>query len=77
MTATPQQLGQAIKGQRHAQHMTLAVLGSRAHLSAKHVGEIERGTVDRRWTSVGNIAEALCSSVCELNALGEDLPGEG
>jgi transcriptional regulator with XRE-family HTH domain len=76
MTATPRELGAAIREQRNLRHLTLAQLGSQARVSAKHLGEIERGERDPRWTSVGRIADALGSSVGELDALGENRPDE-
>ncbi|MBS1868251.1 MAG: helix-turn-helix transcriptional regulator [Actinobacteria bacterium] len=74
MTATPQQLGLAIREQRRVRHLTLAQLGAQAHLSSRHLGEIERGDVDPRWSSVGRIVDALGTSVGEVDARGRDLP---
>jgi transcriptional regulator with XRE-family HTH domain len=76
MTATPQQLGRAIREQRSLQHLTLAELGERADLSFRHLGAIERGEANPRWTSVGRIADALGLSVGELEAFAQDLPSE-
>jgi transcriptional regulator with XRE-family HTH domain len=52
-------LGLALRARRNAQGLTLRELALRADLSFRHLGEIERGNANPRWTTVARIANAL------------------
>jgi len=72
MLATPHELltfGRTIRRARRDRDLSQEALAARAGLSAKHVGEIERGNKDPRMTTVLKLAEALELSSGELFAL--------
>lgn len=72
MPAPPHELltfGRTIRRARRDRDLSQEALAARAGLSAKHVGEIERGNKDPRLTTVLKLAEALELRSGELFAL--------
>ena len=51
---------------RHEKHITQEELASRAGLSMRYIGSIERGKVSASVTTLGRIADALGVDPCQL-----------
>lgn len=62
-------LGEAIRDQRNARHLSLKRLAPQAGISFKHLGEIERGKRDPSWTTVRKIAGALGLKAGDLETM--------
>jgi len=69
-------LGEAIRDQRSARHLSLKALAPQAGISFKHLGEIERGKVDPGWTTVRRIAGALGLTACDLETMAYGSAGD-
>ena len=57
-----------LRRERHARNLTQEDLADRAGLSSRYLGSIERGAVSASVTVLGQLAEALRVSPCELIA---------
>jgi transcriptional regulator with XRE-family HTH domain len=57
-----------LRRERHAKKMTQEELADRAGLSSRYLGSIERGAVSASVTVLGQLAQALRVSPCELVA---------
>jgi transcriptional regulator with XRE-family HTH domain len=67
--------GRAVRRQRRDRDFTLEELGLRASLSARHLGEIERGNVDLRFSTMASLANAMDMLPGELVAKGDEESG--
>jgi transcriptional regulator with XRE-family HTH domain len=57
-----------LRRERHARKLTQEDLADRAGLSSRYLGSIERGRVSASVTVLGQLAQALRVSPCELIA---------
>src|SRR5262245_59183549 len=57
--ATIRAIGQRISAHRVAQHLTQGELGRRARVSAKFIGEVERGTNNSSIVTLVSLADGL------------------
>jgi transcriptional regulator with XRE-family HTH domain len=64
--ARPRRLGRAIQQVRLDHGLTQEQLADLAGLSVRHLGDIERGAKDIRWTTLARIAEGLDVPVAEI-----------
>jgi transcriptional regulator with XRE-family HTH domain len=59
-------LGDMIRARRKAASMSQEVLAERSDLTAKYLGEVERGVVNISVDALARIAKALGVGVCDL-----------
>lgn len=74
MSATSPQLhafGRTLRTVRRARELSQEALAHRADLSPKHIGEIERGNKDLRFTTLERLAGGLGMRTSELLAAHE------
>jgi transcriptional regulator with XRE-family HTH domain len=57
-----------LRRERHARKMTQEELADQAGLSSRYLGSIDRGAVSASVTVLGQLAQALRVSPCELIA---------